>query len=209
MASLEEKRFRSSLLNWGTENTRQYPWRETDRSLYEVFIAEFFLTQTPADNVAVVYPQFVGQFPSLSAINNANKEELVEVIEPLGFYNLRAKALKAIAAQYDNLPESVEELAELPRVGQYIANTTLCFARGRPLPVLDRNVNRIYGRVFNEDWQKSEAEQLDFAERLVPSDEARAYNLALLDFGAAVCQTAPRCDVCFATEYCGYYQKRK
>jgi len=117
MVTAEEERFRDSLLDWGVENTREYPWRETSRSLYEVFIAEFFLTQTPADNVASVYPQFIEQFPSLDSIDDASKEELVEVIRPLGFYNMRSEALKEISAQRDSIPESVEELTELPQVG--------------------------------------------------------------------------------------------
>jgi len=58
MVTANEQRFRELLLDWGVGNTREYPWRETSRSLYEVFVAEFFLTQTPADNVASVYPQF-------------------------------------------------------------------------------------------------------------------------------------------------------
>jgi A/G-specific adenine glycosylase len=33
-----------------------------------VFVAEFFLTQTPADNVATVYPGFIERFPTLDAI---------------------------------------------------------------------------------------------------------------------------------------------
>jgi len=46
----------------GEENRREYPWRESNRTLYEVFAAEFFLTQTPADNVAAVYPSFHKHF---------------------------------------------------------------------------------------------------------------------------------------------------
>lgn len=207
MLSRKEERFRSSLLDWGEDHLREYPWRESCRSLYEVFIAEFFLTQTPADNVAAVYPRFLDRFPSLDAVDDASEEELVQVIEPLGFYNMRAAALKRIAAQYERLPESADELTELPRVGQYVANTTLCVTYDQPLPILDRNVERVYGRVFKEDWHETSTQRLRFAERLVPDDDARTYNLALLDFGALVCQTDPRCSACFASDYCDYYQK--
>jgi A/G-specific adenine glycosylase len=209
MVTAEEERFRDSLLDWGDENTREYPWRETSRSLYEVFIAEFFLTQTPADNVASVYPQFIEQFPSLDSLDDASREELVEVIRPLGFYNMRAEALKEIASQRDSIPDSVEELTELPRVGRYIANTTLCIAQNRPLPVLDRNVVRVYDRVFGEVWPAAESDQWEFTERLVPNENPQEYNLILLDFGAMICQPEPQCDVCFATEYCTYYQKHR
>jgi A/G-specific adenine glycosylase len=51
--------FRPALLKWGQGHQRNFPWRERDRSFYEVFVAEFLLTQTPAENVATVYPRFV------------------------------------------------------------------------------------------------------------------------------------------------------
>ncbi|CDK39118.1 hypothetical protein [Halorubrum sp. AJ67] len=67
----------------GEENRREYPWRESNRTLSEVFVAEFFLTQTPADNVVVVYPRFLERFPTLDTMAKASEDELVEAIEPL------------------------------------------------------------------------------------------------------------------------------
>lgn len=63
MVTDRQARFRSALLNWGQEHQRGLPWRERNRSFHEVFVAEFLLTQTPAENVATVYPRFVDQFP--------------------------------------------------------------------------------------------------------------------------------------------------
>ncbi len=206
MLTSAEARFRTALLEWGTDNVREFPWREPTRSLYEVFVAEFFLTQTPADNVASVYPEFLDRFPSLESLDEASEEALIDVLEPLGFYNMRAEALQEIASQYDALPESVDELVEMPRVGRYIANATLCFGRGRPVGIVDRNVDRVYRRVFEETWPDSETDRLAFADRLVPADAPRAYNYALLDFGAAICGPTPRCDVCFARDYCSYFR---
>lgn len=97
MLSEAERRFRTNLVEWGQENHCEYPRRESNRTLYEVFVAEFFLTQTPADNVAAVYPSFLERFPTLDAISEANEDELVKLIEPLGFKNMRSAALKQIA----------------------------------------------------------------------------------------------------------------
>jgi A/G-specific adenine glycosylase len=205
MLSEAERRFRTSLLEWGKENRREYPWRESNRTLYEVFAAEFFLTQTPADNVAVVYPRFLERFPTLDAIAEANEDDLIKAIEPLGFQNMRSAALKQIASTHDHVPAEPKLLMELPRVGRYVANATLCFARGDQLPIFDRNVERVYSRVFRDAWPETEADQLSFTERLVPED-AQAYNLALLDFGAIVCGPDPLCGACFANEYCVYFQ---
>lgn len=206
MSHSREEQFRSALLEWAEGNLRDFAWRDTDRSLYEVFVAEFFLTQTPAENVSGVYPKFLEQFPDLQTIDRATKEEIVAVIEPLGFYNMRAEALKTIAAERSELPETVDELTELPRVGHYVANATLCFSRGEPLPIFDRNVERVYSRVFATEWPGAESEQISFAEKLLAEDDPRTYNLALLDFAAAICRPSPLCDQCFANDYCEYYE---
>ena len=81
MLSEAERRFRTNLLGWGRENRREYPWRELDWTLFKVFVAEFFLTQTLADNVTTVYSTLLERFPTLNAIAEVSEEELVEVIE--------------------------------------------------------------------------------------------------------------------------------
>lgn len=205
--SSKANEFRADLLAWGESQIRSFPWRDPEASLYEVFVAEFFLTQTPAENVAEVFPRFVARFDSLSAIRAEDESRLADWIKPLGFHNMRAEALKQIATEHDTLPRTVEGLQALPRVGPYVANATLCFALERRLPIVDRNVIRVYDRVFGEEFPEGDRARVVFAESMLPEtgEEARTYNLALLDFGAAICQKQePACDVCFAAEYCDY-----
>lgn len=113
-----------------------------------------------------------------------SRDDLADLIELLGFYNMRADALKQIAAEHDRFPETTAALTDLPRVGDYVANATLCFARDEPLLILYRNFKRIYDRVFRNQWPEAPTEQREFALQLLPPDDARAYNLALLNFGA-------------------------
>jgi len=201
--------FQSDLLNWADIHLRDFAWRDDDISLYEMFVAEFFLTQTPAENTAVIYPEFMSQFSSLEDIENASEAELAKVIEPIGFQNMRAEALAEIANEYDELPKDLDDLLELPRVGPYVANATLCFALDGRYPILDRNVNRVYERVFGDEYPADKPARREFALERLPEDgsRARTYNMALLDFGALVCtKQEPRCAACFAQEYCSYYQ---
>jgi A/G-specific adenine glycosylase len=128
-------------------------------------------------------------------------------IEPLGFHNMRAEALMSIAAEYDALPRSPEALQTLPRVGAYVADASLCFALERRRPIVDRNVVRVYERVFGDAFPEDTRGRREFAEAMLPESEAvaRTYNLGLLDFGALVCQKRdPLCETCFATDYCAY-----
>lgn len=204
--------FREALLSWGAENRREFRWREPDRSLYDVFVAEFFLTQTPAENVANVYPDFVREYPSLEAIRRSDPDEIESAIEPLGFQRMRTEALVEIASEHTTLPRDRDELLALTRVGPYIADATLCFALELPLPIVDRNVVRVYDRIFADEFPQSDAAQRDFAGRMLPNDgaEARRYNFALLDFGATICEKMdPKCERCFAADYCAYFSSQR
>jgi A/G-specific adenine glycosylase len=202
--------FQRDLLEWADDNIRQYPWRDPDRSLYEVFVAEFFLTQTPADNVVPVYEEFLSHYPTLPSLDGAAEHDVAAIVEPIGFHNMRAQALVRIAADYETIPRRRDALTDLPRVGPYVANATLCFALDERLPIVDRNVGRVYRRVFGDHWPEEEVAQWSAAEELLPAgDSARRYNLALLDFGATVCAPDPRCEVCFAREYCEFYRSER
>jgi len=113
--------------SWAEYKVRSFPWRDRLTTFYETFIAEFFLTQTPADNIAGVFTEFVDRFPSLGAIDRADREDLEDAIESLGFQRIRSEALSEIAASRDEVPQTPEELTDLPQVGPYVANATACF----------------------------------------------------------------------------------
>lgn len=207
----EKRRFVQNLLDWEADHYREFAWRRDDITHYEMFIAEFFLSRTRPDVVEPIYETFLERYPDMAALGNADAGELAEIIRPLGLQNRRAAALVEIAdAAEHSLPETVDGLLELPRVGPYVANATLCFGRGESRPIVDRNVKRVYGRVFGEDWPDDQTAQYEFAESLLPDENARLYNLALLDFPSITCTASdPDCEACFAKSYCEYYQNEQ
>jgi A/G-specific adenine glycosylase len=213
---LKAKPFVGELAEWGENNRREFPWREEDRSPYEVFIAEMLLRRTSAEAVEPVYREFLDRYPDLNALSSADKEELAELLQPLGLHNDRAKALRDTTSQlvFSGIPDTEEELLDLPHVGPYVANATLCFGYGQRRPIVDANVARIYSRVFDIDVMDDQLHEddylWDFAESLLPEEGYRGYNLALLDFGAAVCTSqSPSCPTCLANNMCEYYQAKE
>lgn len=210
--SINTKPFVEDLLEWGEENYREFPWRQENRSPYEVFIAEMLLQRTSADAVEPVHREFIERYPDLNALSSAGEEELAELLQPLGLHNKRAKALRDITSQlvFSGIPDTERELLALPHVGPYVANATLCFGYGKRRPIVDANVARIYSRAFDidvMDEQLHEDDYLwDFAESLLPTENYRNYNIALLDFGAEVCTAqSPACESCPVNKLCEYY----
>lgn len=202
--------FKRDLLSWYDTNGRIFPWRDEDAPLYEVFMSEMFLRRTRADVVESFIPRFLELYPDIGSLHDADVDELAEVIRPMGLQNTRARGLIELADELegDELPEDADALMELPQVGPYVANATVCFARDEPLPIVDRNVDRVYGRLLGDVWDEAtEPERWDIAEELLPEGEARSYNLGLLDFASAICTAnGPACERCFASEHCTFYR---
>jgi A/G-specific adenine glycosylase len=205
--------FREMLLEWAEDNHREFPWREPDASLYRVFMSEMFLRRTRSDVVDSFLPEFLERYPDLPTLRRAEQSTLADVIRPMGLQNKRSSGLLDLASEVegDTLPRDADRLAELPQVGPYVANATLCFALDQQLPIVDRNVDRIYGRLFGAAWSdRSEPDRYELAAELLPEGEARTYNLALLDYASAICTAPdPVCEQCSATGYCGFYAERE
>jgi len=170
-------------------------------------MAEFFLARTRTETVEQVYPEFIDAYPTLDALAAADRERLIDIIRPFGLQNRRADAIEELTAMVgERLPRTLNGLLELPRVGPYVAHATLCFALDLQLPIVDRNVDRVYRRVLDDDWTElSDDRRWDIAAGLLPPGQARTYNLALIDFASLVCTaTSPACDTCIALAVCPY-----
>lgn len=205
----KREQVQSELLQWGEMNYRDFPWRQTEDP-YEILVTEILLQQTLAEKVVPVSKEFFARWNTLEALADADVDQVADVLEPLGLQNRRAKALVKIGERlaHSNVPRSKEELLELPFVGRYAANATLCFAFDEARPIVDVNVVRIYGRVFDYNWENDQVSQAwEFAEDMLPDDQVQEYNLALLDLGAGICTASdPSCSVCPLSGTCDYFQ---
>jgi len=197
--------FRERLIRWSEGNLRSFPWRDHDATFYEVFMAEMFLRRTRADVVGNVIPKFLQRYPTMTELAGADQDELAEVIRPMGLQNTRSRGLMELSAEVNGtLPRSAEALRQLPQVGPYVANATLCFAEGAALPIIDRNVERVYTRYFGDTWSEADtASKTEMALAIMDLDRPRQFNLGLLDFAAAMCSARePRCSRCPMARQC-------
>jgi len=203
--------FRLALLDWAEDNLRSFSWRETTDP-YEVLVAEILLQKTSAERVEPIYDKFLDTYPTPDALADADQDRLAEIIYSLGFQNQRSKALIAIGEMIrkSGVPDTADKLLELPYVGRYAANATLCFAFGQPQPIVDANVVRVYNRVFDEEFDYRDENVWVFAGEVLPADDAQRFNLAILDFAAMICAPkVPNCDSCFFTDSCQYFQENR
>ena len=205
------KWFRCQIKDWANQNLRDFPWRNT-QDPYKILVAELLLQKTNAATVAPIYQKFIDRYPTLNALAVAPVEDVTSLLRPLGL-SFRADRLcqltQVIMERYGgNIPTTETQLLQLPGVGKYTANSVCVHAFGQPKAVLDTNVARILERFFGfeGDRVKSRCPKLQLAaDKLAPKTKVSVWNLALLDFGAAVCTARnPRCAECRLRQLCEY-----
>lgn len=201
--------FQEGIMEWSADNLREFSWRQTSEP-YEVLIAEILLQRTAAEKVEPIYDEFLKRYPSPSVLSKADVSEVADGLKPLGLHNKRSTAPVRIGDLLSEraVPQSKGELLELPFVGRYAANATLCFAYNRRRPIVDRNVVRVYERAFGVDLDYRDDESWAFGERLLPDTDYRRYNLAVLDFAAEICTArSPSCTRCFFKQDCAFFRR--
>ena len=75
--------FRARLLQWYRQNKRQTNWRESDDP-YEVWISEVMLQQPRVDQMGPYFDRFIGAFPTVKALAEANEDQVLKAWEGLG-----------------------------------------------------------------------------------------------------------------------------
>ena len=206
----QQQAFRTDLLNWYDDHKRSMPWRETDDP-YRIWVSEIMLQQTRVDTVRDYYPRFLEAFPTVEALAEADRDEVLKYWEGLGFY-ARARhlheAAQTVVEEYDGtVPDTMEAIRALKGIGPYTAAAVLSIAHDAPHAVLDGNVTRVLTRVFavEEDATSTTAQRelRRLANDLLLPERPGDFNQALMELGALVCTpSTPLCDRCPLQSVC-------
>ncbi len=210
--SNKRKRFTTELLKWFKKSRRDFPWRDSDVSAYQIALAEALLQKTSVTNALPVFRQVFVKYPNIESLAKADLEELKVLLRPLGLPRraiLLHQLAKVVTESYDGIfPTDETELVKLPGIGQYGAGAIASQAHKQRAPMIDINVMRILHRVFSVKFsprQKPSKDLRQFALSLTPKGKEAAFNLALLDFGAIVCRAKnPQHDKCPMAKFCDF-----
>jgi len=198
------------LLAWYEIEARDLPWRRTSDP-YAIWISEIMLQQTRVNTVLSYFEPFLDRFPSLPDLAAASIDEVLKAWEGLGYYrraqNLHKAACVMMEKYAGTLPQSVNELRNLPGIGPYTAAAIASIAFGLDEPVLDGNVARVASRLFciAGDVAKvaTKKQLLEAIGSLIPLGHASAFNQALMDLGARICVPRnPQCAHCPVAGFC-------
>ena len=195
----------TDVLQWGLPRLRDLPWRHT-RDPWAILVSEVMLQQTQAPRVIPKWLAFIEVYPTPSACAAASLGDVLRLWQGLG-YPRRAKNLHASAQEIvrrGQFPATLEDLMQLPGVGQYTARAVLAFALERDVAVVDTNIARVLARVSGRRLTGREAQAA--ADALLPRGESWAWNQCLMDVGAVLCRpSSPGCAECPLRKGCAWH----
>jgi A/G-specific adenine glycosylase len=199
-----------ALLTWFEANALDLPWRRT-RDPYRILVSEVMLQQIQVARAIPFYEAFLARFPTVAALAEAPRSEVIRTWGDLGRYRRAAnlhRAAQIIVAEHDGqIPNDVETLRRLPGIGPYTAGAIVCFAFEQDVAFVDTNVRRVLHRLFVgidvPTANVSDRALLEIAEAIVPDGRGWCWNQALMEFGALRCRARkPACSDCPVRDSC-------
>ncbi len=134
-------------------------------------------------------------------------EDLEQLIYPVGFYRAKARHLKALPQVLQTrfngvLPNTVEELCELPGVGRKTANLVVALGFDKPAICVDVHVHRIMNRLGLVQTQTPFETEMALRS-LLPVRYWKTWNSYIVSFGQKRCTPRnPHCTGCPIAAYC-------
>ncbi len=168
----------------------------------QLLVATILSAQCTDERVNKVTPELFTKFPDAPALANADREELENLIRSTGFYRNKAKNIQGachkIVTQFEGkVPQTMEELLQLPGVARKTANVVLAHGFGIIEGVtVDTHVKRLskrLGLTKNTEPVKIEQDLI----KLLPQPDWENYSIRIIYHGRAVCKARkPNCDEC-------------
>lgn len=142
-----------------------------------------------------------------SDLERLTVRQIEKLIFPVGFYHDKARHLKelpkVLKEKFDGvLPNTVEELCELPGVGRKTANLTVAVGFDLPAICVDVHVHRICNRL-GLIKTKTPLETEMTLRKILPVKYWKTWNSHLVSFGQTRCSPIhPKCNGCPIARYC-------
>jgi endonuclease-3 related protein len=157
---------------------------------------------------------------SPSALRRLPAEDLARLIRPAGYYNVKARKLKALAQLMGDAGDDLSRLFKgdtdglrhrllgVYGVGEETADSILLYAASRPVFVIDAYTHRIVGRLglAPPAASYSELQRLFMAHLPAEAESYNEYHALLVHLGKGTCRKTPLCPTCPLNTICPYPQ---
>ncbi len=174
----------------------------------ELLVATILSAQCTDERVNQVTRELFRKYPTVEDYALANPEELEQDIRPTGFYRNKARHIQNAARMIlerfgGRVPDTMEELLQLPGVARKTANVVLgvAFHKAEGI-VVDTHVKRVsrrLGLTREQDPKKIEQDLM----RIIPRERWIDFGHQMIWHGRQICQARkPDCPNCPLNDLC-------
>lgn len=174
----------------------------------ELAVATILSAQCTDQRVNEVTRDLFRKYRTAEDYANADPEEFQEEIRSTGFFRNKTKSILGFAEELiekhdGQVPDSMDELVELPGIGRKTANVILGSGFGMNEGiVVDTHVKRVSQRLELTAESNPEKIERDLME-LIPRAEWTDFGLRMIQHGRYTCSARrPECDGCPLEDLC-------
>lgn len=179
---------------------------------YELLVAVILSAQCTDKRVNIVTPALFEQYPTPELLAKATFEDVEPFIRSVTFANNKTRHLIGMATMLlekfgGEVPDTIEELVQLPGVGRKTANVIVSVVFDKPGMAVDTHVFRVSARIGLTTNAKT---PLQAEQQLVANIPAELLPIAhhwLILHGRYTCVARkPKCNECGIKPACKYYK---
>ena len=180
---------------------------------FQLLVAVVLSAQCTDARVNQITQKLFTRYPTAEQMATVSIHELYELIKSCSYPNSKAKYLsniaKIISERYQGkVPQTLEELIQLPGVGRKTANVILSILYQQPTLAVDTHVFRVSQRIGlvepTKSFLKVEKQLITY---LSPEDIPKAHHWLIIH-GRYICKARkPLCTECFLTSVCKFFNK--
>ncbi|MGD8496484.1 MAG: endonuclease III [Gemmatimonadales bacterium] len=174
----------------------------------QLVVATILSAQCTDERVNMTTPALFEKYPTARDYAEADREELEELIHSTGFYRNKAKNIQGMGQTLvekfgGEVPDTMDELLELPGVARKTANVVLTNGFGKVEGiVVDTHVKRVSRRLGLTAETSAVKIERDLM-NVLPKEQWQPFPWRLILHGRAICDArSPKCDECFLTDLC-------
>lgn len=174
----------------------------------EILVATILSAQCTDKRVNIVTQSLFKKYKTAEDYAKVDLSELEQDIRSTGFYRNKAKNIrnagKMLVEKFDSkVPQTMEEILELPGVARKTANIVLSNAYGVIVGIaVDTHVRRLSKRLGLTENTNPDKIEKDIMQ-IVPKSHWKNITNLLISHGRAVCNARkPKCDICILNKIC-------
>ena len=185
------------------------------RNPYELLVAVMLSAQCTDKRVNMVTPALFSAYPTAQAMAEASAEDIFGYIRSVSYPNSKAQHLAGMARMLmerfgGQVPDTVEQLTQLPGVGRKTANVVCAVIWQQPTMAVDTHIFRVSERIGLTTGSKNPLQTEKVLTAHIPATVIPKAHHWLLLHGRYVCTVRkPHCATCGLRPLCRYASKQK